>query len=121
MLNLLDHVADLIDRLAVAARPGSPLIAVHRPQLALGVGPFVPDRDAMLVQIANVRLAAQEPQQLVDDRLEVQLLRRHQRKAVGQIEPHLVAEDAARAGAGAIALRRRLRRESAASGRGIVA
>ena len=58
----------------------------------------------MLVEIADVRLAAEEPQQLVDDRLEVQLLGRHQRKAVGQVEPHLVAEDAPRAGAGAVAL-----------------
>ena len=36
----------------------------------------------------------------------MQLLGRHQRKAVGQIEPHLVAEDAPRAGAGAVALGR---------------
>jgi hypothetical protein len=34
----------------------------------------------------------------------MQLLRRHQRKAVGQIEPHLVAEHRKRARAGAVAL-----------------
>ena len=47
---------------------------------------------------------AQEPEQLVDDRLEVQLLGGDERKAGGQIEAHLVAEHAERAGAGAVGL-----------------
>ncbi len=46
----------------------------------------------------------EEPQQLVDDRLQVQLLGGHQRKAVAEIEAHLMAEHRARAGAGAVVL-----------------
>ena len=78
-------------------RPASPLIAVDRPKLAVGVGPFVPDRDAGLLQRAHVGLAAQEPEELVDDRLRVHLLRRQQRKSLGQREAHLVAEHRERA------------------------
>ena len=52
----------------------------------------------------DVGLAAQEPQQLVDDGLDVELLRRHQRKAFVEIEPHLMAEDRERAGTGAVLL-----------------
>ena len=35
----------------------------------------------------------------------MQALRRDQRKALGEIEPHLAAEDTERAGAGAVAAR----------------
>lgn len=58
----------------------------------------------MLAQVTDIGLAAQEPQQLVDDRPQVHLLRRQQREPRGQIEAHLVAEDAECAHAGAILL-----------------
>ncbi|MNY69144.1 hypothetical protein D3C86_2070370 [compost metagenome] len=38
----------------------------------------------------------------MDDRLQMQFLRRQNRKAVRQIKTHLVSEDGARAGAGAV-------------------
>src|SRR5947207_382360 len=56
----------------------------------------------MLAQVVHIGFAAQEPQQLVDDRLEMQLLGGHQRKAVRQIETHLMPEYRQRSGAGAI-------------------
>ena len=55
----------------------------------------------------------EKPDQLVDDRLQVQLLGGDQRKAVGQIEAHLVAEHAERAGAGAVGLAHALRAHAA--------
>src|SRR3954465_13646513 len=87
-------------------RPGprAPLAAIYRPQLALGIGPLVTNRYAMLVEISNVGFASQKPQQFVFDRLEMHLLRCNKREARGQIETHLVPKDAARAGAGAVAL-----------------
>ena len=102
--NVLDNAGDLVDVPPVGRRPRPPLIAVDRPQLALLVGPLVPDRDALFAQVGDVRLAAQEPQQLVDDRLEVQLLGGQERKTFGQIMPKLQAETAQRARAGAIVL-----------------
>jgi hypothetical protein len=56
------------------------------------------------LQPPGIAVAAQEPQQLEDDRLQVHLLRRHQREAFVQVEAHLVAEDALGAGAGAVGL-----------------
>ena len=85
-------------------RPGPPLVPVDRAELAVGVGPLVPDADAALLQPAHVGRALQEPDQLTDHRLQVQLLGGHRRKAVGEVEAHLVAEDAQRAGAGAVVL-----------------
>ena len=71
---------DLVDVAAVGRRPAAPLVAVDRAELAVGVGPLVPDRHAGRLQRAHVGLAAQEPEQLVDDRLGVHLLGRHQRE-----------------------------------------
>jgi hypothetical protein len=46
----------------------------------------------MLAQPGDVGVAPQEPQQLVDQRAHVDLLGRHQREAVGEIDAQLVAE-----------------------------
>src|SRR5690348_4136933 len=58
----------------------------------------------MLVEIFDVGVAGQEPEQLVDDRLQVQLLGGEHREAVVERKTHLMAEHRARAGAGAVAL-----------------
>ena len=96
---------DLVDVTAVGRRPAPPLHAVDRPELAVLVGPLVPDRHPVLLQPADVRVATQEPEQLVGDRREVHLLRRHEREALSEVEAHLVAEHADRAGSRAIRLR----------------
>ena len=78
-------------------------MAINRTQLAALIGPFVPDADAMLLQIPDVRLAGQKPQQLVDDRFQMQLLGRDQGKAFIQLKPHLMAKYRQRSGSGAVA------------------
>src|ERR1700720_1328785 len=85
--------------------PGAPLISVDRTELAVAVGPFIPDRDVVLAKPPHVRFAAQEPQQLVDDGSQMQFLGRQQRKSGAQIASDLISEDAQRAGAGAIRFR----------------
>src|SRR6185369_13985334 len=75
---------------------------VDRPEIAVLVGPFVPDADAVLLQVGDVGVALQEPQQFVDDGLEMQLLGGNHREAPAQVETHLPAENGARAGAGAV-------------------
>jgi hypothetical protein len=47
------------------------LPTVDRPQFAALVRPVVPNGDAMLVEIFDVGVAGEEPQQLVDDGFEV--------------------------------------------------
>ncbi len=97
-----NHLFDLVDGVAVLRRPRAPLLAIDGPELAIGVGPFVPDRHPVLTQIFDVGVAGEKPQQLVHDRLQVQLLGRDEREAVGKIEAQLMAEHRKRAGAGTV-------------------
>ena len=100
----LDHIADLVDVPAVRRGPAAPLHAVHGAQLAVLACPFVPDRHAALFEPVVVARTREEPQQLNDDGFEVHLLGGDQRKAFTQIKPHLMAENALGAGAGAVGL-----------------
>ena len=69
---------------------------------AVRVGPFVPDAYVVLVQVADVGLPPQEPQQFVDDGFEVEFFGGYQREAFREVETHLVAEYRTGAGAGAV-------------------
>ena len=80
------------------------MLAVDRAEVAVLVGPFVPDPHAVVVEIFDVGVAAQEPEQLVDDRLECSFLVVISGKPSREIEAHLMAEHRQRAGAGAVAL-----------------
>src|SRR3954470_11812348 len=84
--DLRDDVINLIDPFAVWAAPIRPLRSINAPEVALRIRPFIPDRDARFVERTNVRVAAQKPKQLVDDRLQVQLLRCQERKILPQIK-----------------------------------
>ena len=91
--DLLEYFRHLVDVPAVRRRPRAPLPAVDRAEVAVGIGPFVPDRDAMLVEIFDVGVAAQEPEQLVDDGFECSFLVVTSGNPARQIEAHLMAED----------------------------
>ena len=66
------------------------------------VGPFVPDRDAVFLQVADIGIALQEPQKFVDDGTQVALLGGDEREAVGEVVARLPAEHRQGAGAGAV-------------------
>ncbi len=91
--DLRDEVGDLVDMSSVRRLPVAPLLAVDGAQLAVRVRPFVPDANAVFAQPRDVGLATQKPQQLDDDRTQMQLLGGHERKAGRQVEPHLVSEN----------------------------
>ena len=98
-------MGDLIDVSAIRSGPGAPLYPVYRSEVTrFGVGPFVPDGDTALLQPPCIAVAAEEPQQLIDDAFQMQLLGGDQRKAFIQVKTHLIAEDAFSACAGAIGL-----------------
>jgi hypothetical protein len=101
----LQDLGELVDRAAVRGRPRAPLHPVDGAELTVPVGPLVPDAHPVLLQPPDVALAAEEPQQLAEDRAGVHPLGGHQREALAQVEPHLVAEHAQGAGAGAVGLR----------------
>ena len=67
-----DQVRDLVDRLAIGCLPRTPLLAVDRTELPLRVGPLVPDRDPVFLEIGDIRRAPEEPDQLVNDGAERQ-------------------------------------------------
>ncbi len=108
--DLVDDLRDLIDVSAVGGGPVAPLVAVNGAEFAVGIRPFVPDTDAVVLEVADVGVALEEPEQLVDDRPQVQLLGGEQWEAapapgglafggVVEVEAHLVAEDGLGAGA----------------------
>ena len=128
--NAFEYVAELV-HWAVRAGPKAPLVAVHWAQIAplggkisvrsdargellhvdsvvvsrLRIGgkrPIIPNSDSVLAEVANVGVARNEPNQLVQNALEVQLFSRHHREALGQIKAHLVAKHTAGSGACAV-------------------
>ncbi len=69
------------DRACARQRPPLTAIACRtRSKLAVCVRPFVPDGDAVFLEITNVRIARDEPQKLMHDGFQMQLLRRDERK-----------------------------------------
>ena len=102
---LVDEVRYLVDGMSVGAVPAAPLLTIDRAEVAVSVGPFVPYRDVMVVKERHISIAAEEPEQFVDDRLEVKFLGSEEREAVVEMEAHLIAEDAEGAGTGAVVLR----------------
>src|SRR5262245_34846988 len=79
-------------------------MSVDRAKLAALVCPFVPNRYAMIVEVLDVGVACQKPEQLIDDRLEMQFLGGCEGKSLRQIESHLVPEHRQRPGAGTVML-----------------
>ncbi len=102
--DLLDNVGDLVDMPAVGGGPGAPLVAVYGAEVAVFVGPFVPDGDVVFFQVADVGVAFEKPKELVDDGAQVELFGGEQGEALGEVETHLVAEYGTGAGAGAVGL-----------------
>ena len=79
-------------------------MSVHRAQISVFIGPLVPDGDAVILQVSDVGISRNKPQELVNDGFQVHLLGGEKGKAIGEIETHLVAENALRAGTGAVFL-----------------
>src|SRR5699024_1771593 len=86
------------------ARHGAPRGGAAGAEAAVPARPPVPDARSALLLPAHVGVPAQEPQQLEDDRAGVHPLGGDQREALGQVVADLAAEQAACAGAGAVAL-----------------
>ncbi len=79
-------------------------MAVNRPQFTLLIRPVVPDSNSILIQVTDVRVPCQKPEQLVNNRFRVKFLGRHKGKTTFQIKTHLVSKDASDSGPGTIFL-----------------
>src|SRR5271165_3862863 len=104
--DFLDEPADLIVGLSVRAFPGAPLLAVDGPEIAVGVGPFIPDRNAVRLEIGDVGVASQKPDELPHDRLDMKPLGGDERKALRKIEADLPPEQRAHSRARPVGLDR---------------
>ena len=78
-------------------------MSVHGPQITVFVSPFIPDADAVFLEVVDGGVAGNEPQEFVDDGFQVDFLGGQQRKSILEVEPHLVAEQAGGPGSGAVA------------------
>jgi hypothetical protein len=100
--DLVYYLRDLVDVAAVGSGPRAPLRAVNRAQIAVLVGPFVPDAYAVFLEVGNIGIAAQEPEQFVNNGTQVQLFGGYQRKPFLQVETHLIAKNADGSRAGTV-------------------
>src|SRR5439155_14783278 len=94
--DLRDQIVDLIDPHAVCAAPVAPLRPIDATKIAGFISPLVPDGHTVFVEITNIRVAAQKPEQLVNDRFDVQLFcceERESRTLRAQIKSRLRTKD----------------------------
>ena len=104
LFQTLDQLGDLVHFASSLGRPVTPLVPVYRPEIALGVGPFVPYGYAIVLEVADIGVPLEEPEQLVEDGAGMQLLGGEQGEARSQVETHLPAEDGTGTSTGAVAL-----------------
>ena len=69
-------------------------MAVNRTEVAVFVGPLVPDVDVVVEEVLDVGVSGDEPEEFMDDPFQENLLRRQEREPFLEVEPHLVSEDA---------------------------
>ena len=100
--NFVFHPRDLINRASVGLGPGPPLVPIHGAQVAVFVGPLVPDRDLVVLEPANVGVSSQEPQQFVDHGPDVDFFGGEKWESLGQVEPHLSTKQTTRSNAGTV-------------------
>ena len=74
LLDTFDDLIDLVDRSTIGTAPITPLGPIHPTQISLCISPFIPNTHTIVLEISNVGLSFQEPQQLMDDAAQVKLL-----------------------------------------------
>ena len=78
---VLDEVYDrgqLIYAPSVRGRPAAPLVAVNRPEVTVGIGPFIPYGHIVVVEVFYVGVSGDEPQEFIYNGLQVHFLGRQE-------------------------------------------
>ncbi len=101
VFDLLDEVRDLVGG-AAGLREAAPLVAIDGAKVAVFVGPFVPNADAVVFEVFDIGVTIEEPQEFVNDGFEVQLFGGDKREAFAQVIAALHAEVRNRPRSGAI-------------------
>jgi hypothetical protein len=99
----VDEAGDLIVRLRLrCALPAPPLRAIDGTEVAVFIGPFIPNGDFVVAQVLHVGVSLQEPEQFMNDGAQVQLLGGDEREGGAEIVAALLAKNGVRARAGAV-------------------
>ena len=101
-LEISDEVGDLVHAGAVSGRPVAPLRTVDPPEVAVFIGPFVPDGDLVIAQVGDIGFAFEEPEEFVNDGTEVKFFGGEEREVGVEGEACLCPKDGISAGAGAV-------------------
>src|SRR4030095_7064832 len=104
LANGLHNLRDLINRPPIRRAPIAPLRAVNTSEISLCVCPFIPNGHSIFPKVADVGFAAEEPEEFVKNRASVKLLRREQRKSLGEIVADLRTKNGISTRAGPIGL-----------------
>ena len=102
VLEAVHEAGDLVDGRSVLGLPGAPLLSVDGAEFAMFIGPIVPDADAVFLEVGDVGVAFEEPEEFVDDGAEVEFFGGEAGESVPEVEAGLAAEDREGAGAGAV-------------------
>ena len=103
-LDFFQHLADLVNHSAVRGFPATPLLTINRAQLALRGRPAIPDGYPVFFQVTDIGVTGQEPQQLVNNRAQVQFLGGEHGETLAQVVTHLIAKHRIGAGTGTVFL-----------------
>ena len=77
----MNDLADLVYFAAVRGLPGPPLRAVHGAEVSIFIGPGIPDMDVVVLEVFDVGVTGEEPEEFADDAFEEDFSRCHQREA----------------------------------------
>ena len=105
VLESINEALNLIDDLAVVTFPGAPLLTVDGAELAVFICPLVPDADAVFLEVGDIGLSLEEPEQLMNDRAEVEFLGGEAGETFAQVKASLAAKDGNRASTCAVCAR----------------
>ncbi len=86
-------LVDLVDAGSVSLPPLGPLGTVNAAEIAGCIRPLIPDRDPVVVQVANIGVAFEEPEEFVDNGLGVNFFRGEEGEGLAEVETDLTPED----------------------------
>ena len=102
VFELINEAGYLVDSGAVGLWPRAPLLAINGTEVAVFVGPFVPDFDAVFFEIGDVGIPFKEPEKLMNDGAEVKFLGGDAGEALPQVVAGLMAKNRECSRAGAV-------------------
>jgi hypothetical protein len=68
-------------------------VAIHRTEVAVFIGPLVPDAHTVILEIFYIGITGYEPQEFIYDGLQMKFLGCQKRESLAEVKAHLMAED----------------------------